>query len=473
MQKRIKFMAGTLALGIFLTSCKKELDIIVVRDNTEHTNQDFSTVQLTEQPTEMTINTDEETLVAEIIEPETFETTVEQENLPDYSFPEETESVKDETLPPETFLEEIEPTIEQIEEQKELPQNIVCYTTTNVNLRSINNTKSLIIETLEPNTPIFKIASCKDNWDLVQVGDKIGFICRDYLIYTNETYEKPYEVTLKNDIAVTTTALNFRSGPSTSYPIKKTLVTRREGELTEIEMCFKENEELRVIAEVDEEWLMVEYNGEVGFVHKNYTISLTKELNNTYPEFNFNEFDPKKVVYAHTSLNIRKYNSTETEVIRTLDTYESLRVLGEYDDWYLIMTNEHEFGFVHSEHVTELTGKTTITDLSEQRSFIYNDDERLTYTPVTTGKDSTPTDIGLFKIYYMKKEINLNEGKDWVFHWMNYNNGEGIHDAWWRQVYGEQNHHTSGSNGCTNTPYAAVKVMYENSSKGQKVLVHK
>ena len=56
---------------------------------------------------------------------------------------------------------------------------------------------------------------------------------------------------------------------------------------------------------------------------------------------------------------------------------------------------------------------------------------------------------------------------------MNYNNGEGIHDAWWRQVYGEQNHHTSGSNGCTNTPYAAVATMYENSSIGQKVLVHK
>ena len=85
----------------------------------------------------------------------------------------------------------------------------------------------------------------------------------------------------------------------------------------------------------------------------------------------------------------------------------------------------------------------------------------------------------LFMFFIMQKKLhlskggNLNEGKDWVFHWMNYNNGEGIHDAWWRQVYGEQNHHTSGSNGCTNTPYAAVKVMYENSSKGQKVLVHK
>lgn len=475
MQKRIKVMAGTIALGIFLTGCKKELDIIVVRDNTDHTKQTLSTVEEIEttESTEMTIKTTEETLIAELTElPE--ETLNESEIIfPSFSNPEEI--VEEETIQPEIIIpEETEYPQETVEKiLEEFPDNIIAYTTTAVNMRSINNTKGIVIEELYPDTPIYKIASCENNWDLVKVGEKIGFICRDYLMYTEQTYEKEYNIVLKNDIAVTTTELNFRSGPSTSSPIRKTLITKREGELTEVDMCFKKNEELRVVAEVDDEWLMIEYNGEIGFVHRDYTMSLTEKLNSTYPEFNFNEFELKKVVYAHTSLNIRRYNSTETDIIRTLDTYESLRVLGEYDDWYLIMTNEHEFGFVHNEHVTELTGRTTITDISEQRSFIYNDGERLTYTPVTTGKDPTPTDIGLFKIYYMAKKIYLNEDRDWVFHWMNYNNGEGIHDAWWRQVYGEQNHHTSGSNGCTNTPYAAVATMYENSSIGQKVLVHK
>ena len=474
MQKRIKIMAGTLALGIFLTGCKKELDIIVVRDNTEHTNQTLSIIDESEttKSTEMTLETTEETFIAEVTElPE--ETLNESETIfPSFSIPEET--VQEETFSQEIIIpEETEyPQENEKKDFKELPDNIIAYTTTAVNLRSINNTKGIVIEELYPDTPIYKIATCENNWDLVKVGEKIGFVCRDYLMYTEQTYEKEYDIVLKNDIAITTTELNFRSGPSTSSSVRKTLVTKREGELTEINMVFKANEELRVIGEVNDEWLMIEYNGEIGFVHKDYTISLTEELNNVYPEFNFKEFDLKKVVYAHTSLNIRRYNSTETEVIRTLDIYESLRVLGEYDDWYLIMTNEHEFGFVHSDHVTELTGKTTITDISEQRSFIYNDNERLTYTPVTTGKDSTPTDIGIFRIFYMGRNLYLNGDKDWVFHWMNYN-GEGIHDAWWRQVYGEQNHHASGSNGCTNTPYAAVKVMYENSAKGQKVLVHK
>lgn len=476
MKKRIKFMAGTLALGIFLTSCKKELDIIVVRDNTEHTNQTLSTIDEREptKSTEMTIQTSEETFITEVTElPK--ETLNEPETIfPSFFVPEET--IQEETIPQEIVIpEETEYPQETVEKDlEELPDNIIAYTTTIVNLRSINNTKGIVIEELYPDTPIYKIASCENNWDLVKVGDKIGFICRDYVMYTDQIYEKEYDVVLKNDIAVTTTELNFRSGPSTSSPIRKTLITKRQGELTEVNMCFKENEELRVIAEVDDDWLMVEYNSEIGFVHKDYTISLTEKLNEKYPEFGITEFDLKKVVYANSGLNIRKEQTTESEVIRTLDVYESLRVLEDCGEWYLIMTNEHEFGFVNSEYVTELTGKTTITDLSEQRSFIYNDDERLTYTPVTTGKDPTPTDIGLFKIHYMDKEIYLNKDRDWVFHWMNYTGtNEGFHDAWWRQVYGEQNHHTSGSNGCTNTPYAAVKVMYENSSEGQKVLVHK
>ena len=48
----------------------------------------------------------------------------------------------------------------------------------------------------------------------------------------------------------------------------------------------------------------------------------------------------------------------------------------------------------------------------------------------------------------MAKKINLNEDRDWVFHWMNYNNGEGIHDLASCNSYGEDDYHYAGSNGC-------------------------
>lgn len=469
--KYIKLIAGTIAFGVFLSACKKEIAFVIKKEKTESKNKDFTTSTVTEIPETS------ETII------ENTETNTNQKINQDDVL-EETEVIEETCDTEQTYMMEESRVTEQNADSEEtqttseiieaLPTNIIAYTTTKVNLRSSNNTKALIIKEIDPNIPVYRLASCANNWDLVQVGENIGFICRDYLVYTDETYEQPHKIVLKNDIAVTTAELNFRSGPSTDYPIKKTLITKRENELTEIDMVFKENEELRVVAEVDDEWLMIEYNGEFGYVHKDYTLSLLERLNDFCPTLEATEFDLKKIVYATSSLNIRKENTTESEIIRTLDTYESLRVLGEYEDWYLIMTNEYEFGYVNNAYVKELEGKTTITDISQQRTYMYNDDERLTYTPVTTGKDSTPTDIGLFHIHYMDTNIYLNGDKDWVIYWMNYTGtNEGFHDAWWRQVYGEQNHHTNGSNGCTNTPYAAVKTMYENSYEGQKVLVHK
>ena len=472
--KYIKLMAGTIAFGMFLSACKKEIAFVIKKEKIESKNKDFTTSAITEIP-----ETSETIIESEIITETSTNHKINQadileetEAIEQTCNTEQTTEMEENRAPEETTEQEVVPTLPEIIE--ELPINIIAYTTTTVNLRSSNNTKALIIKEIDPNIPVYRLASCQNNWDLVQVGDAIGFICRDYLMYTTETYENDHKIVLKNDIAVTTTELNFRSGPSTNYPVKKTLITKRENELTEIDMVFKENEELRVVAEVDDEWLMIEYNGEFGYVHKDYTISLLEKLNDFCLTLEAPEFDLKKVVYATSSLNIRKENTTESEIIRTLDTYESLRVLVEYEDWYLIMTNEHEFGYVNNAYVKELEGKTTITDISQQRTYMYNDDERLTYTPVTTGKDSTPTDIGLFHIYYMDRNIYLNGDKDWVIYWIAYTGSvEGFHDAWWRQVYGEQNHHTSGSNGCTNTPYAAVKTMYENSYEGQKVLVHK
>lgn len=486
--KKLQLVVGTLVLGMFLSGCQKEIAFVIKRDNSEHTNKDFTTssveqinedttesqsIESTIIPTEITIPTSTqlpETFFPPLSTEEKF-TPTEHQNI-------ETEPTPSEETPSsETIISETEITVEETEPTKEeLPENIIAYTTTNVNLRAGNNTNTLIISQLQPNTCVHKIKSYDNNWDLVSYNGQIGFMCRDYLLYTEEKYEKEHNFIFKdnNDIVVTTTELNFRSGPSTDYEIKKTEVTTEENVISEIEMVFKKNEELKVIAEVDDEWLLVEYNGEFGYVHKAYTISLLEKLQATYPELGIERFDIPKVVYSNSGLNIRAGNSTDYAKIGSLEWPESARVFGEYDGWYLIMTNEHEFGFIYKENVTELDGKTTIIDKSEQRMYMYTADEMNIYTPVTTGKDSTETDTGIFAIHYMDTDIYLNGTKDWVNFWLNYNgNNEGIHDAWWRKVYGEENYHWNGSNGCNNTPYAAVKTMYYNSELGQKVIVHR
>lgn len=59
--------------------------------------------------------------------------------------------------------------------------------------------------------------------------------------------------------------------------------------------------------------------------------------------------------------------------------------------------------------------------------------------------------------------------------WIEYNDWqEGIHDASWRYVYGKEvDYKLYGSHGCTNTPPKIMKKVYDSTSIGDTVIVHK
>jgi len=194
-----------------------------------------------------------------------------------------------------------------------------------------------------------------------------------------------------------------------------------------------------------------------------------------YPKLNIMGINTKKLVYATTDLNIRTGTDTDNEIIYTLQKYESVRVLEAYDDWYFIMTNDYKFGFINKNYTKELEDIYVIVDLSKQRLYMYNDEELCYLAPVTTGKNSTPSDIGSFKIWY--KGRNEEIIPDYmVDYWMPYNSAyEGLHDAerWRKEGYGTDNYIYNGSNGCINMRREDAKVIYDNVSIGTKVLIHK
>ena len=145
------------------------------------------------------------------------------------------------------------------------------------------------------------------------------------------------------------------------------------------------------------------------------------------------------------------------------------------------MTNEYQFGFVNKEYTEELDDLYVIVDVSKQRLYMYYNNELCYIARVTTGKNSTPSDIGLFKIWYKGTDEEIAPGA-FVHYWMVYNSSyEGLHDAdLWRDEYGitiednkNNNYTTNGSNGCVNMPFEAAKLIYQNVSIGTKVLVHK
>lgn len=354
----------------------------------------------------------------------------------------------DETIPETTIPEEI------VQLQK---NDIVC-ATANLNLRTSPSTNGLIIGNLEIYDTIERLAQGPE-WSLVKFNEQLAFASNNYLQTTESSVETNIEHELRNDIAITTSRLNFRKQPNID---------------SERILTFEENTELQVLAETDNGWLLVKSNNVLGYVSKEYTISMYEMLNNIYPDL-VEDMTLQKVVYATQDLNVRSGNSIETEAIDLLERLESVRVYGEFGDWYLIMTNNHTFGFVHKVYTKELDEEFVIVDLDQQKLYLYNGTDQYIQTPVTTGKDSTPSDKGLFKIYYKSRNTPLI-GDDYnvtVDYWMNYNNGEGLHDASWRSVFGTNSYHTNGSHGCINIPPHLADDVYEYTQIGTKVLVHK
>ncbi len=475
MKKRNKIISLILGLSLFISSFKLEFKGILNKDKIETSKNETTTStidNIENNISEPTIKIDDEiyetTIENEITENieeieiinKTENTIVETETQIDIEFTQPTTNqIESNTTPTEPQPTEIE-NIEIIPNIK-LHKNEMVKAITNVNIRSSNTTKSLKIGNLKLNESAIKILSCNNNWTLVKTSDQIGYVCNDYITSSNSYIESEYIHTKQNDIALTSSELNIRDNPNTDANIIKT---------------FEKNTELEVIAKVDNGWLLVKNNGIIGYVHGDYTTSILESAKKQYPELNIKDLDIIKIVQSTSdNLNIRTNNNTESKIIRQLDKNESIRVLDEYGDWYFIMTNEYEFGFVNKNYTETLEGIFVIVDISKQRVYLYNNNELYLIGFITTGKSSTPSDIGLFSIWYKGTDEEIIPGY-LVHFWMPYNLAyEGLHDAenWRKYGYGTDNYINNGSNGCINMLYEDAKIIYENVSIGTKVLVHK
>ncbi len=465
-KSKIKLLAMIISCGMFVTSCEMDLKEIEGKLKEKAPLPEFYPPTSEVGNSEHTTSEDDEDIFEGIVVPPSTvavpkeETISTEETKTQETIPATTESPIEETTQPIETVPEV--TIPQTEPQIESPiDDIMVHATTKVNIRSGNTTDSIIIGNLELGEAAYRILSCDNNWDLVRTNDQIGYICRDYLSYTDETYETEYKHQIKNDIVLTTTELNMRDQP-----------TGNSKQLNN----FKKNTELEVVAEVDNGWLLVKYNGQLGYINSDYTKSLLELAQEQYPDLNLDDLGVQKVVYSNATLNIRKGNSTDYDQIGQLERFETVRVIGEYDDWYFILTNDHTFGFVSKEYTRDLEDTYVVVDKSAQQLYLYNNDELLYITPVTTGKDSTPSDTGLFHIYSKETDRYLTDGKTYNAHvdyWMPYNGGEGLHDAAWRSVFGTESYHSGGSHGCINIPPKITEKIYEKVKVGDTVIVHK
>ena len=114
-------------------------------------------------------------------------------------------------------------------------------------------------------------------------------------------------------------------------------------------------------------------------------------------------------------------------------------------------------------------------NIGKQRMWYYKNGKLLVETPVVTGnKGSNDTPKGYFTMYQRARNTTL-VGPGYaspVDYWMAFSGGCGIHDASWRSEFGGSIYKGNGSHGCVNTPYNAVKTIYNNSDYGTPVIVY-
>lgn len=114
-------------------------------------------------------------------------------------------------------------------------------------------------------------------------------------------------------------------------------------------------------------------------------------------------------------------------------------------------------------------------DMTEQTMYYYVKGELFLETPVVTGNVSaghrTPSRICSV---YLKQTDRILRGPGYespVDYWMPVYGSIGIHDASWRNKFGGEIYKTNGSHGCINTPYEAMRTLYENVEVGTPVIM--
>ena len=115
--------------------------------------------------------------------------------------------------------------------------------------------------------------------------------------------------------------------------------------------------------------------------------------------------------------------------------------------------------------------------IAAQTMWLYKDGQCIVSTPVVTGNvsagHSTPSG-SVWAIDARMRDYTLT-GQDYnseVSFWLPFNGDVGIHDASWRSEFGGSIYKTRGSHGCVNTPYSAMKTIYENVKIGYPVVVY-
>lgn len=117
-------------------------------------------------------------------------------------------------------------------------------------------------------------------------------------------------------------------------------------------------------------------------------------------------------------------------------------------------------------------------DLVNQHLYIFQNGEITFESAMVSGSfSSTPdciTPEGIFGLLNKNRNLVLRgeDYEDFVYYWMRYYRGYGLHDATWRDQFGGDIYLTNGSHGCLNLPLESAAVVYDFLQVGTPIIVY-
>ena len=180
-----------------------------------------------------------------------------------------------------------------------------------------------------------------------------------------------------------------------------------------------------------------------------------------------------KIVYIIEDTDLLFEDRDESQ--RSLEFYESCEVLDDLGDYYLVNV-DNVVGRVKKDACFEIDREIiVVVDLSSQTLKLYDDKDVLLYTRVVTGKDSTPSEKGIYSIYKKVTDTYLDDQnyEHQVNYWMKYDIDKGFNDATWRDDFGGDIYHYDGTCGTIDMSLEDAEVLYDNVEDGSIVLVHR
>ena len=117
-----------------------------------------------------------------------------------------------------------------------------------------------------------------------------------------------------------------------------------------------------------------------------------------------------------------------------------------------------------------------LVDVSEQRAIFYKNGLRVLGDNCVTGdarrKYDTTKGVHQIILKDLNRTLHGSYGTAFVKYWMRFTkDGQGLHDAGWRNAFGSQIYISNGSHGCVNLPRETAQIIYENCYVGMFVIV--